>query len=143
MVRFHLLLFFLLLLLLSEARLEKMSKSGISLQGNFLILTEKIKEYIREICYTGGKFGQTGGKFWLSCREINIFFQAWSEVPNHWCCHVNSHGLIKCRACWCTCIWTKTCEKGPHTVSVLLDQLTKISNHISTDLEMDLFNHVK
>ncbi len=43
------------------------------LAGKFVILTEKIKKYIWEICHTGGKFCKTGGKFLLACREINIF----------------------------------------------------------------------
>ena len=42
---------------------KKTSKSGNSLPGNFVILTEKIKKHIREICHTGGKFAETGGKF--------------------------------------------------------------------------------
>ena len=42
---------------------EKVGDLASSLTGNVVILTEKIKKYRREICHTGGKFGQTGGKF--------------------------------------------------------------------------------
>ena len=50
--------------------LEKIGKSGSFLQENFFVtLTKNIKE----ICHTGWKFGQTGGKISLACREINIF----------------------------------------------------------------------
>ena len=38
-----------------------MVKSGSSLQVNFVILSEKIKKYIREICHTEGKFGKLEG----------------------------------------------------------------------------------
>ena len=45
--------------------LEKVGNLASSSMGNFVILTEKIKKYIRGICHTGVKFGQTvtGGKF--------------------------------------------------------------------------------
>ncbi len=39
---------------------------------NFVILTVKIKIYIREVCHTGGKFVESGGKFWFACRGIII-----------------------------------------------------------------------
>ena len=46
---------------------EKTWKKGISLLGTFVILREKRKKYIREICHHGGKSCP-------DCREINIFF---------------------------------------------------------------------
>ena len=45
--------------------LEKPGKES-SFPWNFVILREKIKKCIREICYAGGKFCPV-------CREINIF----------------------------------------------------------------------
>ncbi len=36
-----------------------------------MIFTEKIKRYTRKIYHTGRKYSQTGGKFWLTSREIN------------------------------------------------------------------------
>ncbi len=42
---------------------EKVGNTARSLTGNVVILTEKIKKYIKDICHTGGKFGETGGKF--------------------------------------------------------------------------------
>ena len=57
-----------------QALLEKTWKKGSSFPGNFVILREKIKKYIREICHSGGKFCS-------ACQEINIFFfQAWPQV---------------------------------------------------------------
>ena len=41
--------------------LEKIGKSGSSLQQNFVILTEKNKEIHKG--YTEGKFGESGEKF--------------------------------------------------------------------------------
>ena len=46
---------------------EKIRQIRKLLAGKFVILTEKMKYIIEEICHTGGKFGQTGGTFRLAC----------------------------------------------------------------------------
>ncbi len=49
---------------------KKVGNMASSLTENFVIFTEKIKS--ASVPYTGEKFGQTGGKFWLACRDIHV-----------------------------------------------------------------------
>ncbi len=60
-----------------------------SLMGNFVILTDKILKYVKEICRTWGKFGQTGGRFWLACKEIIFFKSPASKSLVAWSFSVN------------------------------------------------------